>query len=138
MQPIDQFWTSWDGIALMVVVAIGFTVLLGLINRHAYKSRLEKDPTLRRRMEIENEIRKNLPKFWTIQVVLVMIAGLALIVFGIEFFWNTSGITPQSMFWQGFGVVMLGVVVALFSFLSRALPRAREIDRRRRAEYERM
>lgn len=47
-----------------------------------------KNPSVTREAETENRIRSNLPKFWTLPVVLGLITGLALIVLGS----NSSGI----------------------------------------------
>lgn len=86
---------------------------------------------------MENKIRTNLPKFWTLPATLGMILGIVIIAFGIEYFWNTPGITPRSDLLDGFIVVMSGIIVSVSFLASRLLPMAREIDRRRREAYGR-
>lgn len=120
----------------LVAVIIGGSIYLVLALRAQRKKQEHRHNFKPKDLETKNQIYKDLPKFWTLPVVLGLFAGLGLIAFGIEYFWNTSGITPETYLWSGFGVVMLGAIVSIVSFSSAALPRAREIERRRRTRQD--
>lgn len=85
-------------------------------------------------MEIEQRISKNLPKLWTLPVVLGMLVGLAIMIFGIAYFWTVPG-PPPDAFWPGLGFFILGMIVISISLLMGIRPRNTEFDRRWRAEH---
>ncbi len=95
-------------------IAFGYMAISSILEREHKKQ--VNDIVKAEREEKINQIYENLPKFWTIPVILGLILGFDLIVFGIEYFWNTHGITPSTYLSDGFGVVMTGVIVMLGSF----------------------
>lgn len=135
-RPLFDFSSGWGEQILVLAIALPLTAVIMIAQWKAYKSRLMKDPALVQRAKIEDQIRTNLPKFWIPRVIIGIIVGIVMIAFGIQYFWNTPGITPSSDLTDGFIVVMGGVIVGTLSAASRFLPIAKEIDRRRREAYD--
>lgn len=81
MSDISSFLNTWLGAVVFVFgIAIPLTVIIMGLQYRWQRKQLKRNPGLVRDMEIQKEIWKNLPKFWTLPVVLGMLLGLAIVV----------------------------------------------------------
>ena len=135
MSDLSSFWYSGLGqVVLIFGIAIPLTAIIMGLQYRWQRKQLKKNPALVRDMEIQKEIGKNLPKFWTLPVVLGMLLGLAIVVFGVAFFWTVPG-PPPSAFWPGLGLFVLGMIVISIAFLIGIHPRNKEYYRRWREAH---